>query len=201
MTTFTQEQFAQIVPDASWYDVVSSMMDKYEINTPEREAAFLAQICVESNNLTALHENLNYSAEGLMRVFHKYFPSEPYTRGYVRKPENIANKVYANRFGNGPEESGDGWKYRGRGAIQITFHDNYKTLSEAIGVDMDSITDYLETREGAIESACWYWTRKGLNELADIGDFDKITLRINGGMNGSAERHAKYQDILDIFNS
>src|SRR5690606_13433976 len=142
--------------------------------------------------------NLNYSAEGLLKTFGKYFTSLQ-AKEYARKPEKIANRVYANRGGNGNETSGDGWKYRGRGFIQLTLKDNYKALSNATGIDYVSNPDLLLNEADAMISALWYWNKRNLNKYADVGDLKGATRVINGGYNGLADRQQKYDKYLKEF--
>lgn len=167
---------------------LNAVLPKYEINTPNRIAAFMAQCGHESVDFTTLKENLNYGAKGLRGTWPKRFPDDATAAKYERKPEMIANKVYSDRMGNGPEASGDGWKYRGRGAIQLTGHDNYAAFAKDIGKTIDEAIVYLETLEGAIESACWFWKKNGLNAVADAKDMKLATKKINGGDLGLAER-------------
>lgn len=155
---------------------------------PKRLAGFLAQIAHESGGFTAVRENLNYSAKGLMTTFKKYFPTEELAKEYERKPERIANRVYANRMGNGPESSGDGWKYRGRGLIQLTGKFNYTKFAEGLGISIDETVAYLETPEGAVSSAGWFWDNNGLNAICDREDWNMLTRRINGGLIGQDHR-------------
>lgn len=162
----------------------------YGINTNERLAAFLANVMHESNNLNAMVENLNYSADGLRKTFPKYFKTPEDAAAYARKPQQIANRVYANRNGNGNEASGDGWRYRGRGLMQLTFKANYKSYGDSdlcIGnpvLNPEIIGKFPE----AYKSAMWFFEKNGLNQLADKGDFETIVKRINGGTNGLANR-------------
>lgn len=180
---------------------LNKIMAKYGINTKHRVAAFLAQVAHESGEFTAVRENLNYSAEALRRVFRKYFPSDALAQAYARKPERIANRVYANRMGNGNEASGDGWKFRGRGLIQLTGKNNYTAFAKDNGMTLDEAVKYLETIEGAVESAAWFWYTNGLNALADQGPsaFTKVTQRINGGQNGAAHRLQLYNRALSVL--
>lgn len=173
-----------------------TLFTKNGLTTNTRIAHFMAQLEHESN-LKPISENLNYSAVGLTTIFKKYFPNIASTNGYVRSPEKIANKVYANRMGNGDEESGDGWKYRGRGFIQITGKDNYKLLSKATGIDFVNDPDKLLNEADAMISALWYWTKIGGNSLADKGDIKEITRRINGGYNGLSDRITKLKKWKD----
>jgi putative chitinase len=172
-----------------WVDVLNRAMERFEINTPKRQAAFLAQIGHESDGLTRLSENLNYSAQRLLVVFHKYFGDDDAEK-YAGRPEMIGNRVYANRFGNGNEASGDGFRYRGRGLIEITFKNNYKACGDALGVDLVKNPALLMQTNLAALSAGWYWKSHGCNELADAGDVRGVTRAINGGYNGLEERIA-----------
>nr|DAG73200.1 MAG TPA: Chitinase A [Caudoviricetes sp.] len=170
-----------------WLAPLQAACNARQINTPLRAAAFLAQIGVESARLTAAVENLNYSAEGLLATFPKYF-TEAEAQQYARRPPAIANRVYAGRYGNGNEASGDGWLYRGRGLIQITFHDNYQLCAVALGLPLVQQPDLLAAPANAAASAAWWWAAHGLNALADAGQFQQITRVINGGMNGYSQR-------------
>lgn len=164
---------------------------RYEIITPERKAAFLAQIGHESNHLKCVEENLNYSAAGLRQTFGKYFPTDEAAIRYARKPEQIANIIYAGRMGNGGVESGDGWRYRGRGLLQITGRENYSYLGKLTGADLLTYPEKLTLPKLAVQSACLWWQSKGLNTLSDnVGNevFQQITHTINGGLNGLSDR-------------
>ena len=169
-----------------------NVLDKYDINTNKRIAGFLAQCGHESADFTVLKENLNYGAAGLRGTFGKYFKDDATAKAYERQPEKIANKVYASRMGNGDEKSGDGYKYRGRGAIQLTGHDNYKAFAASIGQSIPDTITYLETLEGAIESAAWFWKKNGLNATCDADDIVAMTKKINGGTIGLEDRKAHY---------
>lgn len=164
---------------------------RYEIDTPERKAVFLAQIGHESNHLKCTEENLNYSAGGLQQVFGKYFPTDEAATRYARRPEQIAGIVYANRMGNGDEATGDGWRYRGRGLLQITGRQNYIRMGKLMGIDLITHPEKLTLPEYAVQSACCWWQDKDLNRLSDgAGDeaFKQITRTVNGGINGLADR-------------
>lgn len=163
-----------------------TLLGSYHINTPLRLAHFFAQISHESG-LKPIGENLNYSKDGLLKTFGKYFNADNAT-SYARKPEKIANKVYANRMGNGNEASGDGWKYRGRGFIQITGKYNYTTLSKDTRIDFLNNPDLLLTEANALISALWYWNKHKINLLADKNDIKGVTITINGGYNGLEDR-------------
>lgn len=171
---------------------LTQAMDFYKINTPLRQAAFIAQCAHESREFTVTEENLNYSAERLIKVFPKYFKSLEQATLYARNPRAIASYIYANRMGNGPESSGDGYRYRGRGYIQLTGHDNYMAYAAASATDALNNPGVVSDFEGAALSAGWFWSKNGLNQLADKEDMMTITRRINGGLNGLQERMAYY---------
>jgi putative chitinase len=192
---FTEDQLRQIITGnesvSDWYIALVDELPKYDINTPERVACFIGQCAHESNNFKILNENLNYRWESLRRVFGKYFPTDDLAKQYEKQPERIANRVYGNRMGNGDEYTGDGWKFHGRGLIQLTGHDNYNAFATSIGKSIDEMPDYLATFEGAVASACWFWTTRNLNQYADIDDIETLTKRINGGTIGLDDRIAK----------
>jgi putative chitinase len=170
------------------HEKYKSLFEKYELNTSLRIAHFMAQIDHESG-LKPISENLNYSSIGLVNTFSKYFgEGKMLSFGYAHKPEKIANRVYANRMGNGDENSGEGWKYRGRGFIQITGKENYHRLSNDTDLDCLKNPDLLLEEPNAMLSALWFWNLKGLNALADKNDIILITKRINGGLNGIEHR-------------
>jgi putative chitinase len=172
-----------------WVEPLNETFAKYEINTPKRQACFLGQCMHESGGFKFLKENLNYSAKGLVATWPSRFPNIEYASEYERKPERIANKVYSGRMGN--TEEGDGAKYIGRGLIQLTGKDNYKAVTEALGVDLLANPQLLEEPRYAALSAGWYWNKKGLNATADANDIETMTKRINGGSIGIADRQAK----------
>ena len=169
------------------------------LDNHKRLAAFLAQVAHESGGFNFTKENLNYNAKALQTVFKKYYPTEKDALAHERKPEQIANKVYASRMGNGDEKSGDGWSYRGRGLIQLTGKENYTKFAESIKKPITEAVAYLETAEGAVESAAWFWTKNKLNELCDKDDFVTLTKRINGGTNGLEDRTHHYELALKIL--
>jgi putative chitinase len=171
----------------------------YRINTRLRVAAFLAQTGHESTHFMRLEENLNYSADGLLRVFGKYFPNRELAEQYHRKPEMIANRVYANRMGNGSPGSGDGWAFRGRGAIQLTGRNNYELYAREMNMTVAAVQGFLVTPRGAMLSAGWFWNKAKLNDEADEGDIRTITRRINGGYNGLADRQRIYESLLRVL--
>lgn len=200
---FTQAKLAEILQSnpyvEQWYEACRKILPEYDINTMPRVAAFLAQCAHESNGFTALKENLNYRAESLRRVFPKYFPTAELAAQYAHNQEAIANRVYANRMGNGPEESGDGFRYCGRGLIQLTGHDNYQSFADSIEIDIKDVSEYLGTFEGALQSACWFWESNDLNQWADVGDILTLTKKINGGTIGLEDRQRHYQHALHVL--
>jgi putative chitinase len=187
-------------------DVVIQMIPdtaaKFQINTPLRLAHFLAQCGHESGGFRATQENLNYSAKGLNGIFKKYFPTEASAAAYARNPQKIANKVYANRMANGDETSGDGYKFRGRGYIQLTGRANYTSFGKAIGEDVTINPDIVSGKH-ALLSAAWFWSNNGLNKLADGGSTDatvtSITKRVNGGTIGLADRIKHFKEYYHLL--
>ncbi len=183
-------------------DSIPEVASKFGINTPLRVAHFLAQCGHESGGFRVTQENLNYSAKGLMGIFKKYFPTEAIANQYARQPQKIANKVYANRMANGSEASGDGYKFRGRGYIQLTGRDNYTQFGKAIGVDIPSNPDLVSSTY-ALASAAWFWSKNGLNKLADAGASDtavtSITKRVNGGTIGLADRIKHFKEYYHLL--
>ena len=204
----TKDQLKQLLPKNPyidhWYSALSQLLPDYEINTPKRMAAFIAKCAHESGGFTALKENLNYKAVTLRKIFPKYFPTDEIANHYASLPnkqEAIANKVYANRMGNGPEESGDGFRYCGRGLIQLTGKENYTWFAASIGVSVEEAAEYLQTFEGAAQSACWFWETNKLNQYADNGDIVTLTKRINGGTIGLDDRIKHYEHALHILGA
>lgn len=195
------QQLLLILPNARpvagvFVPALQTAMLKFGITTPLRKAAFLAQVGHESAHLTATVENLNYSASALQKTWPSRFPAALAAQ-VERKPEQIANIAYGLRMGNGPTASGDGWKYRGRGLIQITGWVNYQACGAAL--DLLNKPELLEQPIYAALSAAWFWQSKGLNALADAGDLARITQRINGGQNGAADRAELYARALDVL--
>lgn len=189
---------------AIWAQPIADACQAYQITSGRRLAAFLAQVGHESAGLSRVVENLNYSADGLLATWPSRFSSADAT-ALARKPEAIANRVYANRMGNGGPESGDGWRYRGRGPIQITGRVNYAAIRDAIRSTGRQCPD-LELSPELLESPTWgalaagaFWGARDLNALADLGDIDRITRRINGGTNGAEDRRARYAKALKVF--
>ena len=200
----TKEQLSQLIPKNpyidQWYEALSVLLPDYEINTPNRIAAFIAQCAHESASFTALHENLNYRAETLSKVWPKKFPPAV-AQQYAHKPEAIANLAYASRMGNGNEASGDGWRYCGRGLIQLTGKDNYTAFADSIGITPEEVSDYVQSFEGAAQSACWFWETNNLNQYADSGDIETMTKRINGGTLGLEDRKKHYEHAKHILGA
>ena len=202
---FTEKKLAQLLPGNKyveyWFDALNMILPDYEINTLLRVSAFIAQTAHESGNYKCLKENLNYRAVTLRKVFPKYFPSDALAAQYAQKPEKIANKVYGGRMGNGPESSGDGFRYCGRGLIQLTGKTNYTKFAESIDTPLADIPEYLGTFEGALQSACWFWEENGLNKWADKGDMLTLTKRINGGTIGLQDRIKHYHHAMHVLGS
>jgi putative chitinase len=201
---FTQDKLAQILPGNPyidhWFEALSKILPDYDINTVPRVAAFLAQTAHESGGYKALKENLNYRAETLSKVWPRYFPPD-IAKQYEHNQEAIANRAYANRMGNGDEASGDGFRYCGRGLIQLTGKDNYTRFAQSIDTPVEEIPEFLGTFEGAIQSGCWFWETNGLNQFADSGDILTMTKRINGGTLGLEDRQAHYQHAMQILSA
>jgi putative chitinase len=210
----TAAQFRQLFPRAQdhqgWVDSMNSVFPTYQINTPRRIAAFLAQCGHESGGWTVFEENLNYSAKGLVGIFKKYFPNEAAAAPYARNPQKIANRVYANRMGNGDEASNDGWTYRGRGPIQLTGRNNYTQFAKDMFEDWENVVanpDWVTAdRDFALMSAIWFWNKNGLNRFADAADtaesqaFITLTRRINGGTIGLDCRQKHYREAMEQLN-
>lgn len=195
----TKEQLIQIFPkinkanlDEIWQPLNDAMAE-FGIDTPARKAMFLAQCAHESAMFSRVTENLNYRAETLLKVFPKYYKTLNEAVAHARKPELIANRVYSSRMGNGDSASGDGYRYRGRGFIQLTGKNNYTECSKGLNVDLIKSPEYLETAVGASRSAAWFWSHNGLNKFADAGDIVGATKRINGGTIGLNERTELYK--------
>lgn len=206
MSLLTKEQLAQLIPGnpyvENWLDALNEILPEYEINTPQRIAAFIAQCAHESGGFKALKENLNYRAVTLRKIFPKYFPNDKIANQYANLPnkqEAIANRVYANRMGNGDEASGDGYRYCGRGLIQLTGKENYSWFAASLEMPVEDVPEYLQTFEGAVQSACWFWESNNLNQWADKGDILTLTKRINGGTIGLEDRIKHYNHALHVL--
>ena len=201
----TKEQLKQLLPKNKfvdhWYEVLAKLLPDYEIDTPQRIAAFIAQCSHESGGFTTIKENLNYRPESLVRLFSKYFdlPTAQRYCALPNKQESIANRIYASRMGNGDEASGDGYKYCGRGLIQLTGKDNYFWFSASLGITPEEASEYMATFEGAAQSACWFWENNKLNQWADAGDILTLTKRINGGTIGLEDRIKHYEHALHVL--
>jgi putative chitinase len=202
---FTKDQLKEMIPKNSyvdqWFEALDNILPEYDITTPQRVAAFLAQCAHESGGFVFLKENLNYKAASLRRVFPKYFPDDAIAAQYAGKGEMIANRVYANRMGNGSEASGDGFKYCGRGLIQLTGKNNYTFFAGSLDIPVEEASEYLQTFEGAVQSACFFWEQNKLNQYADSGDILTMTKRINGGTIGLEDRIKHYEHALHIFGA
>jgi putative chitinase len=210
MTLLSETQLAKMIPTnkevSDWCKVLNEMLPKYGITSPRRIASFISQCAHESGDFRLLEENLNYKEETLLRVFPRYFgPGKQNAAEYARNPEKIANYVYMdkNRSANGAlgnTRDGDGWRFRGRGLKQVTGRSNYTTFGKAIGKTAEEVAEYLETKEGALVSALWFWQSRGLNEVADTGDVAKVTKIINGGDIGLADRRKRYDEALAVLD-
>ena len=208
MTQLTLEQLKQMVPGnpyiTNWHGALAQLLPDYEIDTPQRIASFIAQCAHESGNFRAIKENLNYRAPTLRKLFSKYFPTDELATAYANMPnkqEAIANRIYANRMGNGPEESGDGYRYCGRGLIQLTGKTNYSLFAESLEISVEEASEYLQTFEGAAQSACWFWESNNLNRFADVGDIKGLTRAINGGFIGLEDRIKHYEHALHVMGA
>lgn len=185
----------------NWHHALVQLLPDYDINTPKRIAAFIAQCSHESGGFRVLTENLNYKAAGLRRIFPKYFPTDELAKQYEKQPSKIANRVYANRMGNGDESSGDGFRYCGRGLIQLTGKSNYQAFADSLEMKVQDVPEYLATFEGAAQSACWFWETNNLNKFADAGDILNMTKRINGGTIGLEDRQKHYNHALHVLGA
>jgi putative chitinase len=206
MSVLTLGQLKQMLPKnpyvADWHEALSQLLPDYDINTPQRIAAFVAQCAHESGNFMVLKENLNYRAATLRKIFPKYFPTDAIANDYatrLNKQMHIASRAYANRMGNGDEASQEGWKFCGRGLIQLTGKNNYQAFADSLEMDVNDVPEYLGTFEGAAQSACWFWETNGLNKWADAGDIKELTRRINGGYIGLEDRIKHYNHALHVM--
>jgi putative chitinase len=204
----TLSQLKQLLPKnpyvEHWHRALSQLLSDYDINTPNRIAAFVAQCAHESGGFMVLKENLNYKAATLRKIFPKYFPNDQIAQEYASKPNKqvaIASKVYANRMGNGDEASQEGWKFCGRGLIQLTGRSNYQAFADSLEMDINDVPEYLATFEGAAQSACWFWETNKLNQWADAGDILTLTKRINGGTIGLEDRKKHYDHALHVLGA
>lgn len=198
----TLDQLQQMIKNPyveDWYEALEQLLPDYDINTPHRVAHFVAQCAHESNNFLFIKENLNYRAASLRKVFPKYFPTDALAAEYANRPERIANRVYANRMGNGDEASGDGFRYCGRGLIQLTGRDNYTFFAGSLGIPVEEASEYLQTFEGAAQSACFFWESNNLNRFADANDVRGLTRAINGGYIGLEDRIKHTNHALHVM--
>ncbi len=193
----SNEQLHALDIDTKWLEPLNGTFQKYDVNTPKRQAAFIGQCAVESANFTRLQENLNYSAQRLTQVWPSRFPNINMAESYAHNPEKLADFVYAGRMGN--LQDGDGWKFHGRGLIQLTGRENYANCGSGVGVDLIDNPDLLLTPKYAALSAGWFWNKKGLNPLADSQEYGAMTRRINGGLTGLDERIAKITKALQVL--
>jgi putative chitinase len=201
----TLEQLKKLLPKNPyvdhWHHTLEQLFPDYEINTANRIASFIAQCSHESAGFTALKENLNYKAETLTRLWPKLFPAGV-AKAYASMPnkqEAIANRAYGSRMGNGSEESGDGFKFCGRGLIQLTGRNNYQAFADSLEMNIDDVPEYLATFEGAAQSACWFWEENNLNQWADKGDILTLTKKINGGTIGLEDRIKQYEHAITVL--
>jgi putative chitinase len=208
MSVITRDQLAQLIPGNpyvdQWCEALNEILPEYGINTPQRVAAFIAQCAHESGGFRALKENLNYRPETLRKLFSKYFPTDELARQYAAMPnkqEAIANRIYASRMGNGDEASGDGFRFCGRGLIQLTGRDNYTFFAGSLDIPVEEAAEYLQTFEGAVQSACWFWETNNLNQWADKDDILTLTKRINGGTIGLADREKHYEHAKHVLGA
>ena len=206
---FTAEQLKVLLsgnPETSeWFDAMSKILPKYGIDTPERVAGFVAQCAHESNNFRSLEENLNYSEQALNSVFGRYFgEGKRNAAEYARNPEKIANYVYQDEFRSargalGNTQPGDGWRFRGRGLKQLTGRNNYAAFGKTVDMTADEAAEYVATKQGALESACWFWDTAKCNDFADKLDIVGMSKRINGGTIGLEDRQRRWEQALAVF--
>ena len=205
---FTRGHLAEIIPGNkdvdAWFDALEVILPKYGITTERRVAHFLSQCAHESNNFRSLEENLNYSAKALRAVFGRYFGAAPKRDAdeYHRKPEMIANYVYMDEFRKykmGNVNEGDGWRFRGRGLKQLTGRENYTAFGKSVGMTAEEAAEYVATPKGAVESACWFWDSRNLNDIADGDDVKRMTKKINGGDIGLADRQQRYVAAMKVL--
>jgi putative chitinase len=203
----TLDQLKQIVPNNPyidhWYEALCEILPDYDIDTPQRIAAFLAQCAHESGGFRAIKENLNYRPETLVKLFKKYFdlPTAQQYCAHPNKQEAIANRIYGGRMGNGPEASGDGYRYCGRGLIQLTGKDNYTRYAQSLEISVEEASEHLTTFEGCVQSAAWFWEANNLNQYADSGDILTMTKRINGGTIGLEDRIKHYNHACHVLGA
>ena len=189
-----------------WHAALVDVLPKYGIDTERRMAHFISQCAHESNNFRSLEENLNYSEKSLLAVFGRYFGDAPKASAaeYARNPEKIANRVYFDKYRKykmGNTNEGDGWLFRGRGLKQLTGRENYTNFGKSIDITAEEAAEYVATPAGAVESACWFWNAKNLNNIADTDDVTKMTKIINGGNIGLESRQTRYKKAMEVFGN
>jgi putative chitinase len=195
------EQLRQLHIDPVWVDALNETFQRFDISTPARQAAFIGQCGHECANFRILEENLNYRAETLMRQWKSRFPTIEIANEYARNPKKIANKVYSSRMGNRDEASGDGYRFRGRGCIQLTGHANYFHAGQACGEDFVMNPDLVATPRYAAMTAGWFWNTHKLNQYADSQDYKTLTKKINGGFIGLEDRIKHINEALQVLTS
>lgn len=198
--TVTSEHLKKMHIDPVWVDALNETFQRFDISTPVRQASFIGQCGHECANFKVLEENLNYRAETLMKLWKSRFPTIEIANEYARNPKKIANKVYSSRMGNRDEASGDGYRFRGRGCIQLTGHANYFHAGQACGEDFVMQPDLVATPKYAAMTAGWFWNTHKINQFADRQDFTLMTKKINGGTIGLDDRIKHINHALDILN-
>ena len=200
---FKVEQVAELLPRVNsllWHDAMQRVLPKWDIDTIDRVAGFIAQTSHESAGYSVLTENLNYSAEALDKIFPKYFKRAGRdAKDYHRQPEKIANVIYANRMDNGDTDSGDGWRFRGGGILQLTGRYNYTQFGKAEDKTAEEATEFVRSPIGALASACWFWDTNNINKYCDNQDITGMTKRINGGTIGLEDRKKHYAHALEVL--
>jgi putative chitinase len=201
---FTEEMVIEMLRGneeaEDWYDAMCEILPLWEVDTPERVAMFIAQCGHESNNFKVLSENLNYSSKALNAIFPKYFERAGRdAQEYHRQPRRIANVIYANRMDNGDTDSGDGWRFRGGGILQLTGRYNYTKFGEEVEMSPEEAVEYVRTKKGALDSACWFWDTNDINKYADARDVKGATKRINGGYIGLEDRQKHYTHAMEVL--
>jgi putative chitinase len=207
MSLLTEAQLAAMIPTnkevGEWCKELNKALPKYDITTPERIAGFISQCAHESQNFTAMSENLSYRQETLLKVFPRYFgPGKRNAAEYAKNPEKIANYVYMDEFRTsklGNTQPGDGWRFRGRGLKQLTGRDNYTRFAKDYDMTAEEAAVWVETKEGALASALWFWNTNNLNKIADTGDVTALTKKINGGNIGLPDRKARYDKAMAVL--
>lgn len=197
----TSEQLAKLHIGAQWVDALNDTFQRFNINSPRQQAAFIGQCGHECGNFKVLEENLNYRAATLMKLWPKRFPTLEVANAYEKNPKKIANMVYASRMGNRDESSGDGFRFRGRGCIQLTGHANYFHCGKALGIDLVMEPDLVATPKYAAMTAGWFWSTHKCNELAEAADWIGLTKKINGGTIGLNDRIKHTNEALAVLQA